>query len=92
MTELWVQTSLFSDIGPIVDILGIGGGDTVNIADNDTINCLLQATVDGISDLEGRGELMISDARIISSLSRDWVEAVKSSGRFGEEIKSAIRW
>lgn len=31
---------------------------------------------------EGEAELMISDANTISSLSQDWIEAVKSSGRF----------
>jgi FkbM family methyltransferase len=33
---------------------------------------------------EGEAELMISNAHTISSLSRDWVEAVKSSGRFSD--------
>lgn len=33
---------------------------------------------------EGEAELMISNANAISSLSQDWVDAVKSSGRFAD--------
>lgn len=33
---------------------------------------------------EGEAELMISNGHTISSLSQDWVEAVKSSGRFSD--------
>jgi len=34
--------------------------------------------------LEGEAELMISDTSVLSSLSQNWIDAVKSSGRFGE--------
>ena len=34
---------------------------------------------------EGHAEIMISDASTISSLSREWVDAVVDSGRFGDQ-------
>jgi FkbM family methyltransferase len=36
---------------------------------------------------EGEGELLLSDAHTISSMSKEWVNSVKASGRF-----SAYRW
>ena len=40
-----------------------------------------------IGDQNGELELMISNARTISSLSKDWMDAVKNSGRF-----STYKW
>jgi FkbM family methyltransferase len=40
---------------------------------------ILQAAV---SETEGEAELMIADSHVLSSLSPEWVQAVKSSGRF----------
>lgn len=40
-----------------------------------------------LGESEGEAELILSDASTISSLSRDWIEAVRKSGRF-----SAYRW
>lgn len=37
-----------------------------------------------IGESEGEAEIMISNARSISSLSQEWVEAVRKSGRFSE--------
>lgn len=37
-----------------------------------------------IGESEGEAEIMISDANAISSLSPEWVEAVRKSGRFNE--------
>jgi len=36
-----------------------------------------------LAEKEGQAEMMISDASTISSLSKDWVDAVRKSGRFG---------
>jgi FkbM family methyltransferase len=40
-----------------------------------------------LADREGEAELMISTAHTISSLSKEWIDSVKRSGRF-----SAYRW
>jgi len=37
-----------------------------------------------LSNKEGKADLLISQANTLSSLSREWIESVKSSGRFSE--------
>jgi FkbM family methyltransferase len=37
-----------------------------------------------VGDTVGTAEIFISDMTVLSSLSKEWIEAVKSSGRFGE--------
>jgi len=47
-----------------------------------------------LGEAEGQGEIMISDASTVSSLSKDWIEAVKGSGRFSTtawDKKEAVR-
>lgn len=39
---------------------------------------------EALGDVESDAELMVSNARTLSSLSSEWVEAVKKSGRFAE--------
>lgn len=48
-------------------------------------NVIIKATALGES--EGEAELLISNASTISSLSRDWIDSVRKSGRF-----SSYRW
>jgi FkbM family methyltransferase len=50
-------------------------------------NPLLTIVQKAVGQSEGSAELMISDASTISSLSRDWIDAVRGSGRF-----AAYRW
>lgn len=45
---------------------------------------LLQTAV---GEAEGEGKLLLCEAHTVSSMSREWVESVKASGRF-----SALRW
>ena len=39
---------------------------------------------DALGESEGEAELLVSDESTVSSMAKDWVETVKSTGRFGE--------
>ena len=41
---------------------------------------------------EGEAELLISNAHVLSSLSQDWIEAVKSSDRFADYSRADYAW
>jgi len=38
-----------------------------------------------LGESEGEAEMMVSNANTVSSLSREWIESVKDSGRFSDE-------
>ena len=45
----------------------------------------------GLGSQEGTAELFVSDAHTITSMSRDWIEATKASGRFSEHRWDEVR-